>query len=930
MLTLILQKIIHKKWMVLCLLIGDILLLAVAVSYPMYRTSSFQRMLTDEFEAYMEETGDWPAVVSATHYRNMGKEGVGYDALMDYMAYVNGELGVPIAREIQFLNTSIINAYPVIQRAERVTRQIRISAMSGIDEQVTVFAGRLPESGLVAGEYLEVMVSEEVADSMNMLLDEVYRLEDEYFLNGEPLQVKVVGMFYASNVADPYWVENPSNLNRDLFVTMDTFLEFFTGEEAEMAYGLKKSIYELWDYEKITPAQIAGIVETTHRLVDEAQNGSILGDNSYEGIIESYSAKAKRVEASLLILQVPVLALLLAFIYMISSQMLSMEQSEISVMKSRGAKGGQIVEMYFLQNLILCGIAMVIGVPLGRVFCSMMGLATDFMEFAGGRPLEVHYSADIIVYILGAVLMTMIMTILPVLQYSRISIVHLKQSRASKKTSLWKRIGLDIICIAVALYGWWDFSRNQEMMMEQVLTGEALNPFLYLCSSLFLFGCGLFMLRLQPLLLKLVFAVGKKRFSPAAYVSFVEGIRGGKRQEFIMLFMVLTVALGIHNTTVARTIVANAEHNATYVNGADVVLREIWADNSYTRTEGEPLEYIEPDYGKFTIIDGIDKTTKVMRKKMDLIRTDINATFLGIQPADFYEIAQMPGNVLPFEFHQYLNVMASSEYAVLVSENFMTNKGYKLGDTIEIEDNDDDGKIRLTIVGFFPYWPSYKPVSYSLSSDGSLVETQQYMVVTNLSMLQRELASYPYEVWMTVGTDTNGLYQFVEENPKVAFAKFRDLEVIKEDLRNDTLFQGTNGILTMSFVVVLILCGVGYLIYFILSIRSKELLFGVLRAMGMRKREITTMLLLEQIFCGLYAILAGAGIGLLGSRMFVPMIQNAYAASDQVLPLTLITSRQDLVQLFTIIAIVMVVCLFVLTRIVAHLNITKALKLGED
>ena len=195
MLTLILQKIIHKKWMVLCLLIGDILLLAVAVSYPMYRTSSFQRMLTDEFEAYMEETGDWPAVVSATHYRNMGKEGVGYDALMDYMAYVNGELGVPIAREIQFLNTSIINAYPVIQRAERVTRQIRISAMSGIDEQVTVFAGRLPESGLVAGEYLEVMVSEEVADSMNMLLDEVYRLEDEYFLNGEPLQVKVVGEF---------------------------------------------------------------------------------------------------------------------------------------------------------------------------------------------------------------------------------------------------------------------------------------------------------------------------------------------------------------------------------------------------------------------------------------------------------------------------------------------------------------------------------------------------------------------------------------------------------------------------------------------------------------------------------------------------------------------------------------------------------------
>ncbi len=930
MLTLILQKIVHKKWMVLCLLIGNILLLAVAVSYPMYRTSSFQRMLTDEFEAYMEETGDWPASVSVSLYRNKGKEGVSYASLMEYINYVNSEFGVPIAEEIQFLNTSIMNAYPVVERAERITRQVRISAMSGIEEHVTLYAGRFPESGLINGEYLEVIVGEAVADSMNMLVDEVYELEEAYFLSGAPLRVKVVGMYYATDAGDSYWIESSSNLNRDMFVNMDTFQEFFIGEDAEMAYGLKKVIYEMWDYEQIKPSQISGIVATTERLLNEGQYGSVLGDNVYEGIIENYSAKAKRVEASLLILQVPVLALLLAFIYMISSQMLSMEQSEISVMKSRGAKGGQIVGMYFIQNFILCGIAIVIGLPLGRLFCSLMGTATDFMEFAGGRPLEVYYSVDIVFYVVGAVVLTMLMTILPVLQYSRVSIVHLKRSRAGKKVSLWKKIGLDFICIAVALYGWWDFSKNQDVMMEQVLTGEALDPFLYLCSSLFLFGCGLLVLRLQPLILKILFSLGKKRYSPAVYVSFVEGIRGGKRQEFIMLFMILTVALGIHNTTVARTIVANAEHNASYVNGADVVLREIWPDNKYTRTEGEPLEYVEPDYGKYTVIEGMDKTAKVMRRRIEIMRSDINATFLGIQPAQFYETAKMPADLLPFGFHEYLNVLATSEYAVLASENFMTDKGYKLGDTIEIEDDDDDGKIRMTIVGFFNYWPSYKPVAYSLANDGSLVETEQYMIVANLSMLQRELTTYPYEVWMTVGTDTDGLYQFVEKNPDVVFGKFNDLDVIKEELRSDTLFQGTNGILTMSFVVVLILCGVGYLIYFILSIRSRELLFGVLRAMGMRKREVTTMLLLEQIFCGLYAIVAGAGIGLLGSRMFVPMIQNAYAASDQVLPLTLITSKQDLVQLFAIIGIVMVVCLFVLTRIVAHLNITKALKLGED
>lgn len=48
--------------MVLSLLVGNILLVAVAVSYPMYRNSSFQRMLTDEFENYREKNAVWPAV----------------------------------------------------------------------------------------------------------------------------------------------------------------------------------------------------------------------------------------------------------------------------------------------------------------------------------------------------------------------------------------------------------------------------------------------------------------------------------------------------------------------------------------------------------------------------------------------------------------------------------------------------------------------------------------------------------------------------------------------------------------------------------------------------------------------------------------------------------------------------------------------------
>ena len=134
----------------------------------------------------------------------------------------------------------------------------------------------------------------------------------------------------------------------------------------------------------------------------------------------------------------------------------------------------------------------------------------------------------------------------------------------------------------------------------------------------------------------------------------------------------------------------------------------------------------------------------------------------------------------------------------------------------------------------------------------------------------------------------------------------------------------------MGFLVTIILCAVGYLIYWIMSIRSREMLFGVLRACGMHKGELFQMLINEQIFSGVFSILAGIGIGKVASDMFDPIIQTAYAASNQVLPMRLITNPVDMIRLYGVVVAVMAVCLMVLIWLVFKLNVAKALKLGEE
>lgn len=216
-----------------------------------------------------------------------------------------------------------------------------------------------------------------------------------------------------------------------------------------------------------------------------------------------------------------------------------------------------------------------------------------------------------------------------------------------------------------------------------------------------------------------------------------------------------------------------------------------------------------------------------------------------------------------------------------------------------------------------------------MTEEGDMVVDSNYLVVGNLEPMQESMSVLPYEIWMKTSDGGKGLSAWLADNPGVRVKSMETLEGNMEKKLGDPLIQGTNGILSMSFIIILLLCCVGYLIYWIMSIRSRELLFGILRAMGMRQKEITQMLVIEQIFSGVLAIIAGGVIGVFASRMFVPMIQKGLAATDQMLPLELVIQAGDMVKLFAVIGAMLCVCLFVLGRIVSKMNISNALKLGR-
>ncbi len=932
MFSLMIQKLKRKKWLVLCMLIGNILLIAVAVSHPMYRVSSFQRMITDDFDKYYEENGKWPAVFTAS--KSLIK-GISKDSLVEMGEDFDRALdtiGIPVKQMITFYQLSTEKAIPSVVRDGKEEKRMNLTAMSGMEEKVEIVHGRLPKTEKTQDGYYEVMVSEAGMVYMDLLLEETYTFGKTKDADGNEVKIKVVGVFEPKDESDIYWMRSISEMQSDVYMNMDSFQKALVANGAEKKNGLTGRWYACWDYKKIAVSEVSSYMNSYHKVLQWDLLKSVAEAETFEEIIEEYSAKAKKTEVTLVILQVPVLLLLCAFLFMISGQMLQMERNEISLLKSRGAKKGQILRLYFMQSVFLAGISVLFGIPLGWAMCRLLGSSTAFLQFSSTRALQIYITSDVGVYAVAAVLVSVFMTTVPVMKYSDISIVNLKQGKAGKHKSVWKKMYLDIICLGISLYGYYTYQRDAENMVENVISGKGLDPLLYISFSLFVLGLGLFVCRIHPLLMKFIYKVSAKWLPPTGYASMLETIRTGYKQEFIIIFMMLTVAIGITDTTIARTIISNATENIQHLNGAQLVVSEEWVNNGALVTTGtaDSLIFEEPDFTKYQSIEGVETATKVLYEDVtvkDMDGTDIS--LMGIQTKGFAEVTAMRKDLLPYDYYDYLNVLASDRDGILVSENFMINQGYRLGDTLTVKD-EDGNRFTGNIRGFFTYWPGYAPQEYELSDAGKVDMLERYLVVGNLYGIQNATGLRPYDVWLKTGDGGDGVYRWLEENPNVVLEGFTDTQKSIDEMVESTLFQGTNGILSMSFIVILALCFVGYLIYWIMSIKSRELLFGVLRAMGMRKAEIIRMLILEQICSGIYAIAAGAGIGILSSRMFVPMIQSAYAATDQVLPLELITNQRDLVQLFGVIGVVLCICLIVLGRIISKMNISSALKLGED
>lgn len=208
------------------------------------------------------------------------------------------------------------------------------------------------EDGLSDDGCIEVVISQACLVETKLLVGEVIEFDALKTFEGDPIRIKIVGVFDKADSNDFYWQISPDEMDIICLMEEKLFAEYFFGEKASK-YTITCTYYPMFEYTSCDADAVGQLYAYSTHLVKESAYKNIVTMPGYLEVLENYNKKQDRIEATLFILQVPVLVLLCAFLFMIASQMYDMERNEISVLKSRGSSGGQIFRLYLYQSVLL-------------------------------------------------------------------------------------------------------------------------------------------------------------------------------------------------------------------------------------------------------------------------------------------------------------------------------------------------------------------------------------------------------------------------------------------------------------------------------------------------------------------------------------------------------------------------------------------------
>jgi putative ABC transport system permease protein len=950
LLVMIFRKMIKNKWLELSLLMGLVLIVAMVSSMPIYTGAILQRMLVKELEQKQ---------ITSNLYSG------GYTAGVTFSDVLRGNVPVPerISRLDNAMNQAkdtgfnlpvhefVIERYTPMYKLipmdvtkinPDVKRFANIVGLSHLEDNIRLVDGRLPAKDQPVNGVYEAVIVANAQIKLAMILNDELEFEDTKLLK-QNIRVKAVGVIDKKDDDSLYWGNKSMNFYQQSFIIpFETFERDITN--GGLASIRASNWYFALDYSKMRVSNIADYIGTNNYIKQNLSANASTNITKAEALptLRGYDGREQQLRLLLWSMNVPVLIMLAFYLYMVANLITDRQKTEIAVLRSRGASRLQIMTSFFIEGIILSLIALAIGPYFGLMLTKALGASNGFLEFVQRSAMDATLNKDAYMYGIYALIAGLLMIMVPAFIATKATIVGHKQQLARKmKLSFLHRYYIDIILIAIAIYGLKNFNQRIKDLAAAGLdsTQFTIDPLLFLVPALFILGCGLLSLRIYPYLIRFIYWAGRKWWSPSLYSTLIQVGRSSTQYQFLMVFLVMTLATGFFSASAARTMNQNNHDKILYHNGADIVLKTYWQNDapppsppggppSPTPLTAKRVQYTEPLIDSaLNKLPGVENYAKVFIKEEAYYSTPnavVDTQLYGIDTDEFGRTAWFKDGILDHHINDYLNLIATDPSAVLISRSIAVEEGLKPGDPISIGWDLVEPR-NFIVYGIIDYFPTFQP------NPTKPADPLPHMIVGHLSTIKTLLAVEPYEYWFKLKPDASRA-DFVKaiEEEKIYVTDYRDTIQQINDAKSDPFQLAVNGVMTLGFIISIIISFCGFLLYWILTLQGRILQIGIFRAMGISFRQLIYMLVAEQVLTSGAALLIGSIDGNMTSRLFVPFFQLSFDPTTQVPPFKVIFDPRDTMSLFIIVTVMIASGLAILAYLLSRIKIHQAVKLGED
>lgn len=947
MLQFLLNRIKNNSLLYIFLLGGCILAVAIFSAIPMYSNGILQQVLTTNMEELKTDTKEHPNRMSIEW---VGEDNADNDIMPGLLKNVEDQLLISnkdhIIEQVQVVKSSPFRLIP--RAGESYSNRGRFFSVDGLMDHTQLIRGSWPNNDAYfegTRDYMEVVVTEDAMVKLDLLYEEFQELQynKEFFM-----KLKVVGIVDKADESELFWEQNQFGILKYSFLVSNS--EFNHIIERFSFINIEQVTWNYYfEYEDISIDDVGGLLsEHDNRLRWLNSQTDMTMEYGFIDIFSEYRDKEESLRLTLWILTIPVLLLTSFYTYMISGLIMKNDGNEIAILKSRGAGTFQIFWMYCVQTFVVGVIAFFIGPYLGKLICQLIGSSNGFMEFVARDTLPVYITMEARMYGLLAVFLFILFTLIPAFIASRISIVQYKRSKNENVTkAFWEKSFLDIILLAIAAYGYFTMGNFGESNSLEVIDARSFDPLMFLLSTIFILGVNLFILRIYPYIIRGVFAIFRRQWSPVLYFSLLNVGRADHNLRFIMLFIMLSISFGVLSSSQARTLNQNAIDQVEYFNGADVVVKpyeiedEAEASGIYANIQ---IAYEAPTGLKEIVVDDTpyqvyqsmttaDSVTKFLHVDQSILRHGKkmveNMEVIGVVPYEYPNTGWFREDLLDYHINEYMNILTQAPNAVFLSEDLQEEYKIQMGD--EITMFWDESAISGIVYGYIPVFPTYEPYVYELNDDDEKELVKKSFVLMNYNYIEKKMPLQDYDIFIekSLGaTDQMVQDELIELGLEAEQVDYTTQQLIGK--KNDPILQGINGVLTMCFVVTMVITVIGYLIFWLISMKGRALKFGIFRAMGMTMNQVNGIILTEQILMTGSAIGFGFGLGVLASRLFVPLLQYVGLTGSNVPPFIVVLNQADYIRTLSIAGVMLAFGLAVLFISVRRLKMNQVIKLGED